>query len=143
MIDRNIKLLRRIYELSQEKLAEKIGVSRQTVAKWESGSSLPDVLVCAKLAELFDLSIEDLLNLDAELLAFSQEKGKYIFGSIQVQEGGRIDLPYRARKLFSIEVGDELLLVGDVDRGLALLDLNFFLEGYQALEKNKKDIKNK
>lgn len=34
MIDRNIKLLRRKYELSQEKLAEKIRVSRQTVAKW-------------------------------------------------------------------------------------------------------------
>ena len=75
MIDRNIRLLRKRQELSQEKLAEKIGVSRQTVAKWEAGSSLPDILTCAKLDELFDVSIEDLLNLDADLLALPQEKG--------------------------------------------------------------------
>ena len=138
MIDRNIRLLRKRQELSQEKLAEKIGVSRQTVAKWEAGSSLPDILTCAKLAELFDVSIEDLLNLDADLLALPQEKGKYIFGSVRVQEDGQVILPIRARKLFSIEPGDELLLVGDPDRGLALLDVNFFLEGYQALEKTKR-----
>ncbi|AXQ77987.1 helix-turn-helix domain-containing protein [Streptococcus chenjunshii] len=139
MIDKNIKLLRKKQGLSQEKLAEKIGVSRQTVAKWETGNSLPDVLSCAKLAELFDVSIEDLLHLDTELLSLPHTKGKYIFGSLTVQEGGQISLPARARKLFSIEPGDDLLLIGDVDRGLALVDVNFFLESYRALEINEKD----
>lgn len=47
--------------LTQEELAEKCGVSRQAVAKWEKGESLPDIYMVAKLAKLFSCSIEDLI----------------------------------------------------------------------------------
>ncbi|MEX2803625.1 helix-turn-helix domain-containing protein [Streptococcus sp. H31] len=139
MIDKNMKLLRKKQNLSQERLAEKIGVSRQTVAKWEAGSSLPDVLSCAKLAECFDVSMEDLLHLDPALLSLPQQEGKYIFGSVTVQKDGSVSLPARARKQFAIKPGDDLLLIGDTDRGLALVSVDFFLEGYQSLKaKNNK-----
>lgn len=138
-INENLKLLRNKHKLSQEKIAEKIGVSRQTVTKWESGNSLPDLLSCVRLAELFDISIEDLLCLDVENLALSQEKGKYIFGSVTVQENGQISLPPRARKVFSIKTGDELLLIGDVDRGLGLVNPEFFLSVYQSMFKTDSD----
>lgn len=52
---------RKVYGFTQETLAEKCDVSRQAVAKWEKGESLPDVYTIAKLANLFEISIEDLI----------------------------------------------------------------------------------
>lgn len=40
----NLRYLRNLHGLSQEEVAEKIGVSRQSVAKWENGDSLPDII---------------------------------------------------------------------------------------------------
>ena len=51
MIFQNIALLRRRAGLSQEAVAERLGVTRQTVAKWENGESVPDVLHADRLAE--------------------------------------------------------------------------------------------
>lgn len=47
--------------MTQEDLAEKCDVSRQAVAKWEKGESLPDVYLIAKLAEMFGVTIEELI----------------------------------------------------------------------------------
>ena len=59
MIDANIKFLRKRAGLSQEELAEKIDVSRQSVAKWENGESLPDIVKCRDLAMLFGTTIDN------------------------------------------------------------------------------------
>ncbi len=50
-----------------------------------------------------------------------QEKGKYIFGVCKVNEKGQIVIPKEARKIFNINSGDLLLLLGDEKRGLALI----------------------
>ena len=47
---------------SQEELAEKLGVSRQAVSKWENGTSDPSTSNLIALAKLFDLSAEELLH---------------------------------------------------------------------------------
>jgi len=52
---------RKIVNMTQEELAEKCDVSRQAVAKWEKGESLPDVYMIAKLAGLFNVTIEELI----------------------------------------------------------------------------------
>lgn len=52
---------RKAANLTQEDLAEKCNVSRQAIAKWEKGESLPDVYTIAKLAGLFEISIEELI----------------------------------------------------------------------------------
>lgn len=52
-ISRNLTVLRQIHKYSQEEVAEKIGVSRQAVAKWESGETAPDLINCDALAELY------------------------------------------------------------------------------------------
>ena len=52
---------RKANNLTQEELAEKCDVSRQAVAKWEKGESLPDVYLIAKLAEMFSVTIEELM----------------------------------------------------------------------------------
>ena len=51
MFKDNLVQLRKAREMTQEDLAEKIGVSRQSVAKWEAGDSLPDIDRCKSIAE--------------------------------------------------------------------------------------------
>ncbi len=58
--------LRKKYEMSQEELAEKVDVSRQSVSKWESGTSTPDLDKMIKLADVFEVSIDYLVNEDVD-----------------------------------------------------------------------------
>lgn len=55
--------LRANSKLSQEKLAELVGVSRQAVSKWENGLSYPDTRNLIRLSEIFNVSIDELINL--------------------------------------------------------------------------------
>lgn len=63
-----LKTLRRQHRLTQEQLAEKLGVSRQALSKWESDASVPDTENIIRLAHLFDITTDHLL-LDAPLSA--------------------------------------------------------------------------
>lgn len=77
----NLSVLRQIKKLSQEEVAEKIGVSRQTVAKWEAGESLPDILNCDALARLYDVELKDLIHHDAKGTGLVvKPKGKAFLG---------------------------------------------------------------
>lgn len=51
-------------------------------------------------------------------------KGKYIFGTVKVGERGQIVIPKEARKVFGIEPGDTLLVLGDSKKGLAITKKN-------------------
>ena len=48
-------------------------------------------------------------------------KGKYLFGMVKVGERGQIVIPKEAREVFGIKPGDSLLMVGDIQRGIAIL----------------------
>ncbi len=56
----------------------------------------------------------------------SDNNGKYIFGVCKVGERGQIVIPKDARKIFDIKAGDSLLLVGDINKGLALIKTEVF-----------------
>ena len=58
---KNFAILRRTHGYTQETIAEKCGVSRQAIAKWEAGTSLPDMYKLVDIAKLFDVSIDDLV----------------------------------------------------------------------------------
>lgn len=62
MLSDNIKVLRKAKGLSQEELAVKINVVRQTVSKWEKGLSVPDAQMLTQLAEALDVSVSELLG---------------------------------------------------------------------------------
>lgn len=66
-----ITLFRKKNGLSQEELAEKIGVSRQAVSKWETGDALPEITKLKALAETFNVTVDFLL--DDEKEEFSQQ----------------------------------------------------------------------
>lgn len=58
----NLKRIRKEHNLSQEQLAEELGVSRQSVSKWESGQAYPEMDKVLQLCKLFDVNIDELLN---------------------------------------------------------------------------------
>ena len=62
----NIKRLRREADLTQEQLAEVLGVSFQSVSKWERGDGMPDIMLLPSIAWFFNTTIDDLLNMDEE-----------------------------------------------------------------------------
>ena len=51
--------------LTQEAVAEKLGVSRQTVSKWETGETLPDIRQSKRLAVLYGVTLDELIDFDA------------------------------------------------------------------------------
>ncbi|HBF9224563.1 TPA: helix-turn-helix transcriptional regulator [Clostridioides difficile] len=122
MINENLKSLRKINQYTQEELAEKLNVSRQSIAKWESGESIPDIASCIKLAKLYNVKLDDLVNHSEEKTGIIvPPKGKFFFGAVVVGERGQIVIPKEAREVFNINAGDKLLVLGDEERGLGIV----------------------
>ena len=129
MFNENIVRLRKLNQMTQEDIAEAVGVSRQAVAKWESGETIPDLEKCKLLAELFGVSLDDLANYEPEdnLGLEVPPKGKHLFGMVTVGDKGQIVIPARARKLFDISPGDQLVVLGDESQGMAIIKAKDFL----------------
>ncbi|MDD4347368.1 MAG: helix-turn-helix domain-containing protein [Desulfitobacteriaceae bacterium] len=62
MFNENLRNLRKQKGLSQEELAERLHVVRQTVSKWEKGRSVPDADLLIRIAEIFEISVSTLLG---------------------------------------------------------------------------------
>lgn len=122
MISLNLKRLRKYHKYTQEEVAERIKVSRQAIAKWENGESNPDINSCIALSKLYDVTIDNLINYSEEDSGVAiPPKGKYFFGAVVVGERGQIVIPKEAREIFNINSGEKLLILGDKDRGLAIV----------------------
>lgn len=125
MFKDNLLALRKIHDMSQEELADAIGVSRQTLSKYETGESLPDIEKCMLIADVFGVTVDDLLNFDSkseESMGLSvPPRGKHIFGMVKMGDKGQIVIPAKARKIFDLNPGDNLLVLGDEGQGLAII----------------------
>ena len=125
MFKDNLIELRKMHNMSQEELADKIGVSRQTLSKYETGESLPDIEKCKKIADAFSVSVDDLISYDkkdSENMGLAvPPKGKYIFGMVKVGDKGQIVIPAKARKVFDINPGDNLIVLGEEGQGIAII----------------------
>ncbi len=130
MFKDNLVQMRKINQLTQEDIAEKLGVTRQSVAKWEAGESIPDLDKCKQLADIFGVSLDDLANYEPEenLGLGVPPKGKHLFGMVTVGDKGQIVIPAKARKLFDISSGDQLIVLGDEMQGLAIIKSQHFLD---------------
>ena len=53
--------------LSQDKVAEKLGITRQTISKWETNETIPDIYQAKKLAKLYNLSLDELIEFDTDI----------------------------------------------------------------------------
>ena len=73
-ISKCIKDARQNNNISQESLAEQLGVSRQTVSSWETGKSYPDLVSIIKMSDIFNISLDKMLKEDKNLVNNIQEK---------------------------------------------------------------------
>ena len=98
MFQENLKALRRKKGMSQEELAARLHVVRQTISKWEKGLSVPDSALLIRLAEVFEVPVSELLgerieaeeqpNALAEQLAIRNRRGKRIWKALAWIAGG-------------------------------------------------------
>ena len=140
MFKDNLLELRKFYNMSQEELADKIGVSRQTLSKYETGESLPDIEKCRAIADVFGRSIDDLVNYEKDNIENMglgvPPKGKHIFGMVRVGDKGQIVIPAKARNIFDINPGDNLIVLGDEGQGLAIIKEKGLLDLLDSAKSN-------
>ena len=123
MFGENLIELRKLHNMSQEELAELIGISRQTLSKYETGESLPDIEKCKMIADVFGVLLDDLVNYNKvdNMGLGVPPKGKHMFGMVKVGDKGQIVIPANARKVFDIKPGDSLIVLGDEEQGIAII----------------------
>ena len=137
MIGENLQYLRKMKNLTQEALAERIGVSRQTIVKWENGESTPDLAMAGCLSAELEVPLDELVNTPMAGVQ-GDLRGKHVFGLVTVGDKGQIVIPVQARRVFHIQPGDQLMVLGDEDRGLALVDATFFLKVAEVMRNGDK-----
>ena len=116
-------------DIRKRKWRKKIGIYRQAYAKWEKGETIPDVERCQKLAELYEVTIDSLINFSYKVGTTTLtpgQKGKHIFGTAKINDRGQIVIPKKARELFGINNGDSLIVLGDEAEGIALIKADVF-----------------
>ncbi|MBR1585338.1 MAG: helix-turn-helix domain-containing protein [Clostridia bacterium] len=135
MIGENIQYIRKKKGLTQEALAEAIGVSRQTIAKWESNESAPDLALAGRLSQELDISLDELVD-NSIIGAKGELRGKHVFGLVTIGDKGQIVIPVKARRIFHLQPGDQLMVLGDEERGLALMDARFLVTAMEVMNRD-------
>ncbi len=142
MLADNLIFLRNIKGLTQEQVAEVIGISRQSYSKWEQGETYPDIDKCDKLAKYYGVTIDSLIHQDNK---FDNVKiapapvGKHLWGTVTVGSKGQIVIPKAARETFELNEGDRLVVLGDDAEGIALVKAEVFEQRIQeALKSSRK-----
>ena len=129
MLKENLIILRNIHGYSQEDIAEKIGISRQAYAKWESGATVPDVEKCMRLAEVYGVTIDSLVKtatLDGKGILPPPQAGKNIWGSVVINDRGQLVIPKDVREKFNLAGGQRLIVLTDDKEGIALIPAEMF-----------------
>ena len=130
MLKDNLVMLRNMYGMSQEEIAEKIGISRQAYAKWENGATVPDIEKCKRLADFYNITVDSLLKTETEDkigMIPPAPKGKNIWGSVTINERGQMVIPKAAREKFGWKGGQRFIVLSD-NEGIALLPAETFEE---------------
>lgn len=143
MLKDNLVTLRKIHGYSQETISEKIGISRQAYAKWETGDTIPDIEKCSLLSEVYGTTIDSLVKtepVEGVGMIPPAPKGKNIWGSVAVGERGQIVIPKGARDLFGLTGGQRLIVLSD-EHGIALIpDEAFMAKMKKAMEEGERKI---
>lgn len=120
-----LRSLRKQTSMSQENLAEKIGVSRQAVTKWETDMGIPDIDNIVAISKLFDISIDELLGNDN----VEKKQSDYLFESVteyDIDEPKRYDMKFGgARRVVLSGYGGEKIRVRLASSTLSTLRNDF------------------
>lgn len=135
MLKENLMMLRSLHGFTQEQIAEKIGISRQAYAKWESGATVPDIEKCKLLADVYGTTTDSLISTVTEErvgMIPPAPKGKNIWGTVTINDRGQIVIPKGARDLFNLIGGTRLVVLSD-EKGIALVPAESFEEGLKQV----------
>lgn len=138
MLRDNLLMLRNMHGYSQEQVAQKIGISRQAYAKWESGTTVPDVQKCARLAQVYGTTVDGLLRteeLEGGHILPPAPKGKNMWGVVTMNERGQIVIPKAAREHFGLGAGQRLVLMSEDGEGFALVPAEVFERKLQMMSR--------
>ena len=136
----NLKYLRKQTGLTQEQLAEKLSVSEQTITKWESGESLPDVKNLKELSYMFSVSIDSLLG-DMEIKFTSKlnkknDIGWYIFLWVLILACFIVSI---VRLINKVSNGNENIIIPFYIL-MVIFGFIIFFSAIKRYLKNKKDL---
>lgn len=154
----NLKKIRKSKSISQEDLAEKVGVSRQSVSKWETGEAYPEMNNILELCKIFKCSIGDLVNdnmvdldsLDEEvkmsIVKFKKEKQKQMKGISRILSligkiGGivmRVALGFLIAAMVIIPIGLSFIDIkdGKIIPKNSIVEVNNYNDNYEVRIKN-------
>lgn len=136
MFSDNLLYLRNIKGLSQEQVAEAVGISRQSYSKWEQGDTFPDIDKCDKLAKFYGVTIDSLIHADEKIgktKIATAPIGKHLWGTVTIGSKGQIVIPKNARDTFDMKEGDRLVVLGDESQGIALIKAEIFEKQMQEM----------
>lgn len=136
MFSDNLLYLRNLKGLSQEQVAEAVGISRQSYSKWEQGDTFPDIDKCDKLAKFYGVTIDSLIHSDEKIgktRIAPAPIGKHLWGTVTIGSKGQIVIPKNARDTFDMKEGDRLVVLGDELQGIALIKAEIFEKQMQEM----------
>ena len=120
-----LKTIRKKADMSQEKLAEKLGVSRQAITKWETDMGIPDIENIMAVSALFDISIDELLSKEKD----TKKQSDYLFKSVteyDIAETKRYDMKLGgAKRIVLSGYNGEKIRVCLASNTLSTLQQNF------------------
>ena len=136
MFSDNLLYLRNLKGLSQEQVAEAVGISRQSYSKWEQGDTFPDIDKCDKLAKFYGVTIDSLIH-SGEKIGKTKIApapiGKHLWGTVTIGSKGQIVIPKNARDTLDMKEGDRLVVLGDELQGIALIKAEIFEKQMQEM----------
>ena len=136
MLKDNLVMLRKLNGYSQEQIAEKIGISRQAYAKWETGMTIPDIEKAALLAQVYGITLDSLTKterVEGVGMIPPGPVGKNIWGVATLGDRGQIVIPKAARDHMGMAGGERFIVASD-EVGIALIPADYFESKMRELE---------
>ncbi len=128
MLAENLVTLRNLKGFTQEQVAEVVGISRQSYAKWEQGETVSDIEKCDRLASFYGIRLDDLIHY-AEKIGNTKlappPEGKFLWGTVKLGNRGQIVIPKEARDKYGLQEGSRLVVLGD-EEGIVLVQAERF-----------------
>ena len=118
MLQENLKTLRKLKGMTQEEMADRLHVVRQTISKWEKGLSVPDADMLTRIAELFEVSVSDLLG---DIISNAEDRNTVVEQLSRINEQLAIK-NRRSKKIWQIVLAVVLALI--IGTGIAILCLS-------------------
>ncbi|GAA0092549.1 helix-turn-helix transcriptional regulator [Paraclostridium bifermentans] len=132
-IGNKLKKSRLESKLTQEKVAEEIQVSRQTISNWENEKSYPDIISVIKLSDLYNVSLDELLKGDSEMIKHLEESTNIVSSNKKLLIAFGINIIFFILFIFfnGVISSNNYLIIGAASIGILSISALF----YQIIKK--------